>query len=302
LAIPETTLQQWSHQGSVQQSAATYQGIKGVLEDRRAPYSNRSFSTFLQGSYGNDTNIHSDSDVDVVICTDSVFYYDLSRVDPLGQARFEQAFPGVDAYTYADFKKEVGDWLRYNYGQDVRTGSKAISIRGNWNRRDADVLPAVQFRHYWSFPDASNSSFAQGIVFWKSDGTKIVNFPKQHSENCTQKHQRTSSWFKPTVRVFKNMRNRMIAEGFLEDGIAPSYFIEGLLSNAADSCFGHSYERTFLHCMNYLLGFDKDKMTCVNGIHWLVRDGQDVCWSSANFSAFMSAVSAYWDRFSRGRF
>ncbi|WP_221965451.1 nucleotidyltransferase family protein [Rhizobium laguerreae] len=240
--------------------------------------------------------------MDVVLCTDSIFYYDLSSLDALGKARFEQAFPGVGAYSYADFKKDAGSWLTANYGQDVITGSKAISIRGNGNRRDADVLPAVQFRHYWSFPSASNSDFAQGIVFWKADGTRVVNFPRQHSENCRAKHQRTSSWFKPTVRVFKNMRNRMIGDGFLEDGVAPSYYIEGLLSNAADACFGHSFERTFLSCVNYLLRLDKDNMTCANGVHWLVRDGEEVCWPSANFSTFMTALPAYWDFFSRRRF
>ncbi|MGO8100446.1 nucleotidyltransferase [Rhizobium leguminosarum] len=299
MAIPEATLENWSHQGSVQQSAATYQGIKGVLEDGSAPYSSRSISTFLQGSYGNNTNIRSDSDVDVVIYTDAVFYYDLTNLDDAGKTRFEQGHPGVGAYTYADFKKEVADWLRAKYGQDVRQGTKATLIRGNGSRRDADVLPAVQHRHYWSFPSASGAQYAQGIVFWKADGTKIVNYPKQHSENCTNKHQRTASWFKPTVRVFKNMRNRMVADGFLEESVAPSYYIEGLLSNAADTCFGHSFERTFAHCVNYLSRADIDHLKCANGIHWLVRDGAEVCWSSSNFSTFMRALPVYWANYTR---
>ncbi len=299
MAIPEATLVDWSHQGSVQQSATTYQGIKGVLEDRSAPYQNRSFSIFLQGSYGNDTNIQSDSDVDVVICTSSVFYYDVTNLDAAEKNQFEQTYPGSARYTHADFKKEVTDWLLYNYGDAVKSGSKAIYIRGDGTRRDADVLAAAEFRHYWSFPSTSGDHHAKGIVFWKKDGTRIVNFPKQHLDNCTAKHQGTASWFKPTVRVFKNMRNRMIQDKVLEEGVAPSYYIEGLLSNAADGCFGHSFERTFLRCIDYLSLADVSKMTCANGIHWLVRDGYEVSWSEADFNTFMMALPSYWDNFSR---
>jgi hypothetical protein len=299
MSIPETTLINWSHQGSVQQSAATYQGIKSTLEDSSAPFHDRSFSTFLQGSYGNDTNIQSDSDVDIVICTSSVFYYDLSNLDAADKSRFEQSYPGSASYTHAEFKKEVTDWLQRKYGDAVKPGSKAIYIRGDGTRRDADVLPAAEFRHYWTFPAASDERHAKGIVFWKADGTKIVNFPKQHLENCTAKHQATSSWFKPTVRVFKNMRNQMIQDNVLQEGVAPSYYIDGLLSNADDSCFGHSFERTFSQCVNYLQRANRVDMTCANGIHWLVRDGQEVCWSSADFSTFMTAVSSYWDNYSR---
>jgi hypothetical protein len=66
MAIPESQLNTWSAQGSVQQSKNTYATVKGVLESGSAPYSSRSYDTFLLGSYGNDTNVYADSDVDVV--------------------------------------------------------------------------------------------------------------------------------------------------------------------------------------------------------------------------------------------
>jgi hypothetical protein len=37
---------------------------------------------FLQGSYGNDTNIYAESDVDVVMRTDSIYYSDTSALNP----------------------------------------------------------------------------------------------------------------------------------------------------------------------------------------------------------------------------
>jgi hypothetical protein len=46
-------------------------------KDATAPYAGKSYSIFLQGSYGNDTNIYADSDVDVVMRLASTFYHDL---------------------------------------------------------------------------------------------------------------------------------------------------------------------------------------------------------------------------------
>jgi hypothetical protein len=68
--------------------------------------------------------------------------------------------------------------------------------------------------------------YHEGVAFY-SGGKRIENFPKQHSENITAKHQATKGNFKPMVRVFKNMRNSMIEKRLLADGVAPSYFIEG---------------------------------------------------------------------------
>ena len=51
----------------------------------------------------------------------------------------------------------------------------------------------------------------------------------------------------------------------------------------------------FTACMNHLRQANRDNLMCANGIHWLVRDGQQVCWSVANFSTFMGAVQKFWD-------
>jgi hypothetical protein len=79
MPIPESQLGTWSHQGSVTQSKDTYTTIKRALEAPEVPYAGRSFESFLQGSYGNDTNVYADSDVDIVMKLNSTFYKDLSR-------------------------------------------------------------------------------------------------------------------------------------------------------------------------------------------------------------------------------
>jgi hypothetical protein len=68
MPIPEAQLETWSHQGAAIGSKTTYASVKSALEYESANYTDRNFSVFLQGSYGNDSNIFAESDVDVVIC------------------------------------------------------------------------------------------------------------------------------------------------------------------------------------------------------------------------------------------
>lgn len=288
MAISEAQLQTWSAQGSVTQSAQTYETIRGVLDDRTSPYYPKIYRIFLQGSYGNDTNIYSDSDVDIVICLTSTYYHDKDSLTPADRAELDRSFVAA-SYELSDFKRDVAAWLTQQFGSGVTVGNKAILIPGNGNRRDADVLVAAEHRTYYS-----KYGYTEGIVFETNTGRRIVNYPKQHSENLTTKHQATQSRFKPTVRVFKNMRNKMISDRYLAKGLAPSYFIEGLLSNAPNICFSQRFQETYDHSMAYLRVAIRDRLECANGIHYLVRDYSDVAWSNADFTTYMNAVDAYW--------
>ncbi|MBX4898852.1 nucleotidyltransferase domain-containing protein [Rhizobium bangladeshense] len=293
MSFSENQLDTWSSQGSVTQSAATYQTVSNVLNDKDSPFWLKSFDTFLQGSYGNDTNIYADSDVDIVIRLTSIYYSDISDLPPLDKANYELSRSSAE-YTLPKFKDEVTNWLTQKFGPGVKAGSKAIFIPGNGSRRDADVLPCAEHRHFLTFPANGGVKYYDGIVFWAKDGTKIVNYPKQHSANCTLKHQNTNTYFKRTVRIFKNMRNRMIDEGRLAGGVAPSYFIEGLLFNVPNQLFGSTYWKTVNNCIEYVSRADTSQFRCANGIHWLLRDGHPVCWSLQNFQTFMSALKKFW--------
>ncbi len=168
-------------------------------------------------------------------------------------------------------------------------------MRGNASRRDADVLPCAVFRRYTSYSNAYQNTFVEGICFFLPDGSRIVNYPKQHAANCTSKHQGTRNWFKPTVRVFKNIRNRMISDGKIKDGLAPSYYLEGLLYNVPNSKFGTSYSSTVAESINWILQADKSKFVCANEQYYLVRAGEHVCWEPADCEAFLSALVDYWN-------
>lgn len=295
MPIPDSQLETWSSQGSVTQSSTTYNGIKNVLEANTTPYAGRKFKVFLQGSYGNNTNIYAESDVDIVIRLDDCFQSDLSELTEQEKSAYKSAFADA-TYTYADFKRDVASVLNDKYGAAVNVGHKAIAIDASGSRRKADVIVAIQFRRYLKFNSSDDSEFVEGICFWNSKGQRIANYPKQHSANLTVKQQDTSRRFKPLARVFKNMRYRMIDEGRIKPGSAPSYFIEGLLYNVPNDKLTPTYAGCVANTLNwYRQEASKENLVCANEQYDLLRDGQQVCWSQADCDAFVEAAVRLWE-------
>ncbi len=146
MAIPLAKLETWSSQGSITQSKNTYAAIKTALEDSNALYQSRNFKVFLQGSYGNDTNIYAESDVDVVIRYDGAFFHDIKERPVDEQVVFNVAFPNSGTYGYNDFKEHVTKALRTKFDDAVKPGKKAIRIEGNGNRRNADVIVSFEYK------------------------------------------------------------------------------------------------------------------------------------------------------------
>jgi major membrane immunogen (membrane-anchored lipoprotein) len=293
MPIPESQLDTWAKQGSITQSQATYKTVRGVLEGSDAAYAKRDYAIFLQGSYGNDTNIYADSDVDVVIRMDDIHYTDLDALSNEDNAAYQAARTTAE-YSYKAFKSEVVAQLTKHFGSDVDPGNKAVLVKSNGSRRDADVLPSALLRKYTRFKSWNDRRYIEGICFWDAKGTMIINYPKQHSENCTTKHQNTNTWFKPMVRIIKNMRNAMIDDGYLKAGIAPSYFLEGLLYNVPNGKFGTSYEDTFVNAINWIIEIDRSKFVCANEQYYLCHPTSPVTWRKENLQTFLDAAIKYW--------
>lgn len=295
MGIPESQLETWSHIGSITQSASTYRAIRQVLDATTTPYSERSRSIFLQGSYGNDTNIYAESDVDIVAKLDKCWRSDLTSLTEVEKGLYEQTFPNA-TYTHSDFKRDVIQVLTNAYGSDVTPGKKAVAVAANGSRRKADVIIAIEFRRYYKFNGIYDQSYDEGICFYTSSGEEIANYPVQHSANLTRKHQETGNWLKPMIRVLKNMRRKLVDDAILSAGTAPSYYLEGLLYNVPAAKFHTSYGDCFVNVINWLQNeADKSKLLCANEQYYLLRDNSHTCWPKANGEAFLNAVSAMWN-------
>jgi hypothetical protein len=298
VAIPETQLETWAKQGSVTQSRTTYDTIKNALESNNTGYAWKDFGVFLQGSYGNDTNIWSESDVDVIIRLNSTFQYDISSLPDAQKDAFNIAHAGNASYTYGTFKDDVAKHLKSRFGEDVQPGKKAIKVKANGSRRNADVVVAIEFRRYQSFFSLTNQSYLSGICFYTPSWDKIINYPKQHSDNCTTKHQATKSYFKPMVRILKNARVKLVNDGKIDSpGVAPSYFLEGLMYNVPNSLFAGSYQDAMVAAVNWIVAQDRSKFVTANEQFYLLGNSA-VAWEAAKCDAFLSSFINLWKNWS----
>jgi len=295
MAIPESQLEIWSHQGSITQSSTTYNSVKNVLEDNGVPYSGKDYEVFLQGSYGNSTNTYAESDVDLIIMLNDCFQHDLDDLPEDQRSSFKLAFADA-SYDHMDFKRDVLSVLESAYRDRVIEGNKAIKIDANASMRKVDVVVAIQFRRYTKFCSSSDQHYIEGICFYSKAGQRIVNYPKQHSKNCTSKHQLCQSRFKPMVRVIKNIRNRLVSDGSIASDLAPSYFLEGLFYNVPENFFKNSYGETFTESINWILEADKSKFLCANEQYYLLRDGASECWQEHKCNQFVAAAVELWNQ------
>lgn len=293
MPISEDRLNTWSQVGAGPGSRDTYAAIRRALTHEKAPFANRSIDVFLQGSYGNDTNVWSESDVDVVICTEAVYHSNTDALNQADKATFDRQFVPA-TYLYDDFKSEVTTWLTGWFGKDAMPGNKAVEIAANSSRRKADVLIANEFRLYLPSNGFMPSRYISGVRFVTRDSQTIVNYPKQHSANLTTRHQESKSWLKPTIRIMKNMRNRMADDKVIERKLAPSYFIEGMMHNVPLPAFQRSFQHAVSASLEWLWTAKFNTLTCANGIHPLVANGTHTSWPEDNYSAFLKAAREYY--------
>jgi hypothetical protein len=296
MPIPESQLDTWSGQGAIAGSRDTYATVKGALESSSTRYAEKGYQVFLQGSYGNDTNIYTESDVDVVIRLDDVFFYDISALSDAEKQAFHSDTGGSVTYGYFDFKSDVIAALQSSFGTAaVTAGKKAIMIEAHGNRRKADVIPAAQFRRYRSYSRDTTDDYLLGIAFFTDALERVENFPRPHSAKLTTRHKETGLWLKPLVRILKNMRRRMERDELIPKGLAPSYFLEGLLYNVPLEKFGKSYEDSFVNALNWILDASRGDFVCVNEAYYLIRDAPHVCWKPADADAFLDALVKFWE-------
>ncbi len=292
MPIPEEQLATWAQIGAQQTSKDTYATVKRCLEGGTYP---KATCSFLQGSYGNDTNIRTESDVDVVMECNGVYYSDTSLLPTDQLANFNAAWSAGN-YDFQAFRKDVLAVLQPRFGADVNPGSKAISIGPNGNRRKADVLVCVEHHKYLSYRAGVAAQKVVGVCFYKTDGTKVVNYPRLHSQNLTTKNQNTAEWFKHLVRIFKNARQRLIANGAIANGVAPSYYIEGLLYNVPNLTFGASYSASVLNCLRYLTQANRAAMVCANEQYPLLDGNADVTWNSTDCNSYLDGLVDLWNQ------
>jgi hypothetical protein len=221
---------------------------------------NKDIEFIVQGSYGNNTNIKVDSDIDVCAMHKDSFYSEYRE----GVKKEDYGF--VDgANSFDEYKKLIIEALIKKFGVDhITVGNKAIQIKSNTYRIQADVIPAFQYRNYKNDTQNKPDNFVEGIKFFSSDSNAIVNYPKVHIQNGIKKNTDTTRKFKRTVRLYKRIRNKMIEDGKPVPSGISSYLIEGLLWNTPNSTFTSttSWNEILKNSIIFLYNATKEDSTC----------------------------------------
>lgn len=291
MSIATSQLDTWRKQGATKASATTYASICQALgHDSLKKYDP---SVYLQRSYANSTNIRGSSDVDVVIEMTATLYPDTSRLNSSEKATYV-ANRTVGTHDWKDFRRDVIAVLTDYYGSEIiRPGDKCVNVAKSSGRLDADVVVCARHRRYLSYK-RPYGEYRDGIVFWtQKTNEKIVNFPKVHIQNGSNKNSRSSEWYKPSVRMFKNAVEKAVSDGFLQEHQAPSYFVECLVYNTPDAAFHSNSDQTFQEFLGWSSSTNLSKCTAGNGLTWLFGS-ESTQWTEADAQATIVALAKVW--------
>lgn len=160
------------------------------------PFNSCSLKIYAKGSYANNTNVRSDSDVDIAVeCTDVLYWEESEK----GIYTPGSAYKGI--WTPEKFRSELISAMRATFpGQIDTSGSTAIQINSGSARVDADVVPCFSFQYHMI------NETRDGTKIFKTDGSSIVNYPAQQMANGIAKNNRTGYAYKKGVRILNANR------------------------------------------------------------------------------------------------
>lgn len=217
--------------------------------EMRNEVNNRKVKIFIQGSYANNTNVRTQSDVDIAVVEEDIF----TDVYRKGVTRENYGFVAAQERN-TTFKNEVQDALIAKFKEDVERKNKSIKIHGNTYRKDADAVPCRRYRDYQGDYLYKPDNYIGGILIKADDGSSIINYPEQHIANGKKKNNETNYSYKKMVRIMKKMRYLMEESGYSSASGVSSFMLESLLWNLPNSVFtkwSYTYKFIFEDILNY---------------------------------------------------
>lgn len=237
---------------------------------------NEKITLLVQGSYANNTNVRTLSDVDVAVILESTF---IPEYRP-GITGSNYNFSTGASFTVSTLKDDVEKALNKKFNHEgVERNDKSIKVHGNSYRVDSDVVPSYRFRDYRNDYYSNPENYVGGIEIRPDSGGRIINYPEQHIKNGRSKNTETNHSFKKQVRIAKKLKQIMIDEGYKSAENVSSFGVESLLWNVSNKTYTtySSLRFVFDEILKYLLddfqNFDSYKEA--NGIKSLFQNNTD---------------------------
>ena len=258
----------WAKPPSNREQARCDNAVSAIQNaiNRSPKLKHRSIKVFTQGSYRNRVNVRQDSDVDIGVLCYEFYFFDL----PSGMTEAQVGMTdGPADYNYSTFKSELDEALAAHFGRSaVVCGNKAINVRKTSYHVEADVVPVFGYRTY-----TKTGFYIRGVALLPDKGSRIANFPERlftwwpnvplHYENGVSKNTNTGRRYKSVVRIIKKLRNVMADTGNAAARPIPSYFIECLAWNVANSRFSNtSWLETVRSVLGAIWSATKDDTGC----------------------------------------
>ncbi len=256
-------LEKWSSRIKAEKLDETVSTVKKALADyKRFPPVVR-VAYYLQGSHHNLTNTQYSSPVDIVIELTSVTGSSKDKKDPFSDRTF----------TFKSFRENIVEALQNAFGEgSVQDGNNSIHVIASPNRLAVNVL--VCFKYKLFIRHGRDEVEKEGVAFYQKRGGKLmINFPKQHHDYESIKEKGSQGNFLANVRVFKNIRNRLVEMGYMDVSRVPSYFLESFICNAPSGMFTKDYASTI---SNLLTFWDKNSWN-----NYITIDGFRSLWGEA---------------------
>ena len=218
---------------------------------------------FKQGSYANNTNVRSDSDVDICVMLKDTFHTEYAP----GKDRKDYGFV-ASKLSFSDYRELVKNALLAAFqDEDVYDGNKSLKIKENTYHVKADVVPAFQLRNYYYTGSVDPNNYIEGTWFRTQNGKSISNYPKRHLKNGINKNNATNYDYKKLVRIMKHIKNEMADQGLVDGEVITSFLVECLIYNIPNSIItGYSsWSETVKQSILYLsqsIEEDKHKEWC----------------------------------------
>lgn len=260
--------------------------IRQAIDDHE-PFKSCSLRVYAKGSYANNTNVRSDSDVDIAVECTEVMYWEESKKG--NKQTSLNPYKGI--WTPTKLRAELILAMEKKFPDQVDiSGVTAIQINANTARVNADVVPCFSYRYY------CENNHRDGTKIFRTDGKSIVNYPLEQIRNGKDKNNRTNYNYKKCVRILKRIENAMAKEGKCKE--LPSYFIECLAYNCPDYIFTRAtwsqmLREIIIHIYHALKGEEptSERWVEVNECFYLFHSQQK--WTREDGRAFAHAAWNY---------
>lgn len=225
----EQTLQSWTAPLSPTEEQRAENTIKMIRSaiDGNDELKVMNIEVFVQGSFANNTNVRTESDVDVCVMLKDTFH----TVLPKDAKDSDYGFTDSDM-TFQKYRDLVKTALQAKFKTEhVKDGNKSLNIDENTYHVQADVVPAFQLRNYFYSGSKTPSNYVEGTWIVPKVGSAIANYPKVHIRNGRDKNTATNGEYKKLVRIMKHVKNNMVDDNVTDGDKISSFLVECLVWN-----------------------------------------------------------------------